>query len=60
VHRLSRASMLVVVAVILFASLWFVFGQMGTETFPRLVLSLCLTPAAISMSIGIYLLVVRR
>ncbi|MFN8373234.1 MAG: hypothetical protein U0694_10215 [Anaerolineae bacterium] len=51
--------LLSVFGIILFIVLWIVFGQSGMEAFPRLVLSLCLPPAAIALVMGIYILVVR-
>jgi len=62
-NQLSRAGiigfLLSVFGIILFIVLWIVFGQSGMETFPRLVLSLCLPPAAIALLMGIYILVGR-
>ncbi|PJF31599.1 MAG: hypothetical protein CUN52_02725 [Phototrophicales bacterium] len=43
----------------LFLLLWFVTGDMGMSSFPRLVISVCIPPTLIALIFGIYLLTTR-
>jgi hypothetical protein len=62
-QQLSKAGIagfaLALFGIVFFLVLWVVLGQTGMENFPRLILSICLPPAAIALIIGIYMLVVR-
>lgn len=42
--------------VVLFIGLWVVLGHVGVEQFARLLVSLCIPPAAIAAMVGIYFL----
>ena len=57
-QALSRASVagvvLSIVGIILFVVLWLVFGQVGLEHIPRLLLSLCIPPAIIGVIAVVY------
>jgi lipopolysaccharide export LptBFGC system permease protein LptF len=52
-QALSRASVagvvLSIVAILLFVVFWLIFGQIGLEHIPRLLLSLCVPPAIIGV-----------
>lgn len=50
---------LAVIAVILFGSCWFVLGELGIDSAPRLLASFCLPPGIIALILGIFL-VIRR
>jgi hypothetical protein len=52
-------TLLVVFAIGAFIGLWNALGSAGFEDFPRLILSLCLPPAAIAILVGIYVLIFR-
>ncbi len=54
--RLGTA--LAVACLMLFAALWLALGSMGVEQIPRLLMSLCLSPALIAGAIGGYMLLV--
>ncbi|MCA9903880.1 MAG: hypothetical protein KC547_08490 [Anaerolineae bacterium] len=60
---LLRAQLVVIVLVLFaigaFIGLWNMLGSAGFEDFPRLILSMCLPPAAIAILIGIYVLFFR-
>jgi hypothetical protein len=57
---LSRATLvalgLATFGVVLFIGLWVVLGNVGVEQFARLLMSLCIPPAAIAAIVGIYFL----
>lgn len=62
-QSLSRASVVGVglagLGIALFLILWFVLGQSGMETLPRLIVALCVPPAVIATLIGAYVLFIR-
>ncbi len=46
--------------VVLFVVLWVGLGSANVEAFPRLILSLCIPPAVITLILGAFILFVRR
>ncbi|MGQ9888867.1 MAG: hypothetical protein ACUVSX_10305 [Aggregatilineales bacterium] len=62
--RLSRAlvagAVLAGLGIALFAVLWAFLGSQGVDQAARLLLSLCIPPAAIATALGVYLLLTRQ
>ena len=58
---LTRASIVGVAmalgAIILFILLWLVLG--GLDRFPRLIIAVCVPPAAIALAVGVYFLFIQ-
>ncbi len=59
--RVTRAgiwgALLGILAILLFVGLWIGLGSIGVTVFPRLVISVCIPPAILSLIAGFYLLV---
>ena len=48
---------LAIIGIVLFAVLWSVLA--GVDSFPRLILSMCVPPTIMAAIVGVYMLVVR-
>jgi lipopolysaccharide export LptBFGC system permease protein LptF len=61
--RLKRAMLAGVLlaagGIVLFIVLWILLGNAGLDQFPRLIISLCLPPAAIALLVGVYFLLIQ-